>query len=99
MFLRDLGMTLIEEHLRNRKDNPRIPRDSRKRIHVLLGETSVEPPKKNPRRVTRCSECDRRKDRKTKYGCERCEVPICLEHAHFFCKNCSDLNQLGSQED
>ena len=45
------------------------------------------------------SECDRRKDRKTKYGCEQCEVPICLEHAYFFCKNCADLNQLGSLED
>lgn len=51
-FIRDLGMTLIEELLRNRKDNPRFPKDSHKRIQVLLGEPSVEPPKKMPRCVT-----------------------------------------------
>lgn len=96
-FIRDLGMALIEEHLKNRKDNSRIPRDSRKRIHALLGETLEEPPKNMPRSITRCSECDRKKDRKTKYRCERCEVPICLEHAHFFCKTCGDFKQLGSQ--
>lgn len=53
-FIRDLGMALIEEHLKNRKDNSRIPRDSRKRIHALLGETLEEPPKNMPRSITRC---------------------------------------------
>ncbi|CAH2108027.1 unnamed protein product [Euphydryas editha] len=30
-FIRNLGMALIEDHLRNRKDNPQIPKDSRKK--------------------------------------------------------------------
>lgn len=31
------------------------------------------------------------KDRKTKYSCKKCYVPICMEHTDFFCQDCGQL--------
>ncbi|GBP66330.1 120.7 kDa protein in NOF-FB transposable element [Eumeta japonica] len=37
-FIKQLGLSLLEDHLRKRKDNPHVPRDIRKRIHQILDE-------------------------------------------------------------
>lgn len=40
-----MGMALIGEHLRNSKDNPRVPKVSHKRIYNFRVELPHKPPK------------------------------------------------------
>ncbi|CAG9577485.1 unnamed protein product [Danaus chrysippus] len=91
-FIKRLGLSLIEEHLRKRKDNPHIPREIRRRVCEMLNEEAPAPPQKQPRRSQRCSFCPRNKDRKTLNGCFKCNVAICKEHANLMCQNCTDLH-------
>lgn len=88
-FLKKLGLSLLEEHQKNRKENERLPKELRKRLGEHLGEPSLASPGKKTNGVQRCSKCPRKKDRKTKYVCEKCSIPLCLEHCHFLCENCS----------
>ncbi|GBP82066.1 hypothetical protein EVAR_103785_1 [Eumeta japonica] len=81
-FIKQLGLSLLEDHLRKRKDNPHVPRDIRKRIHQILDEEVPGPPQKQPKKSQRCSFCPRNKDRKTLNGCFKCNVAICKEHAN-----------------
>lgn len=90
IFLKKLGLQLIEEHQRLRMTNPRLTRELRGNIRQLLGVTPEPLPKKRrPNQQGRCSECPRARDRKTKYVCEDCEVFICLEHSLTYCKDCA----------
>ncbi|GBP83379.1 hypothetical protein EVAR_91052_1 [Eumeta japonica] len=49
-FIKQLGLSLLEDHLRKRKDNPHVPRDIRKRIHQILDEEVPGPPQKQPKK-------------------------------------------------
>lgn len=87
-FLKKLGFALLEDHQRKRSENERLSTELRKRLGEHLGQPSCTPPKKT-NAVQRCSKCPRKKDRKTKYICEKCAIPLCLEHCKFLCENCS----------
>lgn len=91
IFLKTLGMELINDHQRQRLSNPRLALDLRGSIRKILGE-NPEPPKKKirPNQQERCSECPRSRDRKTRYVCKACSVFLCLEHAVIYCKNCTN---------
>ncbi|KAH9632485.1 hypothetical protein HF086_017602 [Spodoptera exigua] len=91
-FIKQLGLSLLEDHIRKRKDNPHIPRNIRRRVHEMLHEEVPGPPPKQPRRSQRCSFCPRNKDRKTLNGCFKCYAAICKEHANLMCQNCTDLD-------
>ncbi|KAF9422812.1 hypothetical protein HW555_001596 [Spodoptera exigua] len=91
-FIKQLGLSLLEDHIRKRKDNPHIPRNIRRRVHEMLHEEVPGPPPKQPRRSQRCSFCPRNKDRKTLNGCFKCNAAICKEHANLMCQNCTDLD-------
>ncbi|KAF9412203.1 hypothetical protein HW555_009226 [Spodoptera exigua] len=91
-FIKQLGLSLLEDHISKRKDNPHIPRNIRRRVHEMLHEEVPGPPPKQPRRSQRCSFCPRNKDRKTLNGCFKCNAAICKEHANLMCQNCTDLD-------
>lgn len=90
-YIRNLGLNLINDSLRNRQQNVHLPRETRKRIADHLGEPSPPVPKKMAGKYVRCGECTQKKDRKTKHCCTKCEKPICMEHAIFMCGDCADL--------
>lgn len=90
-FIRNLGLSMIYEHLHSRKTKKNIPRYIRQRNEVQLGEPSPRPTIA-PGRYVRCQDCPHKKDRKTKHSCNACGKPRCLEHAKFICENCADLN-------
>ncbi|CAK1595330.1 unnamed protein product [Parnassius mnemosyne] len=93
-FIRNLGLSMIYEHLHSRKSKKHIPNYIRQRILKQLGEPS--PRHVNiPGRYVRCQDCPYKKDRKTKYSCNACAKPICMEHAKFICENCADLDSSG----
>ncbi|CAH2085795.1 unnamed protein product [Euphydryas editha] len=99
-FIRELGISLVKEHLNTRRQNQKLPKDLRTRISKYFGNISEnlsEPPAKKPNTMQRCSKCPRKKDRKTKYSCKKCYTPICMEHADFFCQECGnfDTNDLN----
>lgn len=89
-FIRNLGLSMIYEHLQQRKSKKNIPRYIRQRIEKQLGEPSAYEANV-PGRYVRCQDCPNKKDRKTKHFCTACAKPICMEHANFFCENCADL--------
>lgn len=87
-FIRQLGLSLIEQHLKERKENKRIKKSLRQKLRQHFGETEFEPTPGPSNSKRRCLLCPRTKDRKTKHRCEKCKVPICLEHCHFTCGKC-----------
>uniref|UniRef100_A0A2H1VU41 SFRICE_022104 n=1 Tax=Spodoptera frugiperda TaxID=7108 RepID=A0A2H1VU41_SPOFR len=91
-FIKQLGLSLLEDRIRKRKDNPHIPGDIRRRVHEMLHEEVLGPPQKQPRRSQRCSFCPGNKDRKTINGCFKCNAAMCKEHENLMCQNCTDLD-------
>lgn len=99
-FIRELGISLVRDHLNLRRQNQHFPRALRNRVEKYFGKTSEhlqEPPAKRQHTMQRCVKCRRKKDRKTKYTCQKCIAPICMEHAKFVCEECinsetDDLN-------
>ncbi|CAH2090789.1 unnamed protein product [Euphydryas editha] len=89
-FLRNLRLTLIQPHLRQRSDQKNIPINLRHKISSQLNEPLQPVVQNAPGRYVRYVDCTRDKDRKTKHVCVRCGKPICLEHAIFSCKDCAN---------
>lgn len=90
-FIRNLGLALIYEHLKLRRDQKNIPTYIRQRISSQISEPRSSA-QNIPGRYVRCGDCPNKKGRKTKHACASCGNVICMEHGTFFCKNCTDLN-------
>lgn len=86
-FLRALAFQLVEGHNRRRVTQS-IPRVMQQRIRQMFGlEAPVpEPPQEGQR--GRCSYCDRKKNRPTRFSCVECHKYICLEHSLMICHPC-----------
>lgn len=87
-FLKSLGLALVSDHLKNRQNLNRLPREMRKRIREFAGESLEEPPAKIPNVRKRCQVCPAQRDRKTKHTCQGCNKYICPEHIISFCGAC-----------
>lgn len=93
-FLRTLVMELVSEQLRHRSHQQCLPRDIRQRSAEVSGRAKPEACPDERKKETpdggrkRCYLCDRKKNRKTKYTCMKCERFICLEHANYVCDVC-----------
>ncbi|CAB3259245.1 unnamed protein product [Arctia plantaginis] len=91
-FIRNLGLSLVYEHLRQRKDKTNIPLYIRNRISSQIGEASASLSSQNiGARPVRCRDCPNKKDRKTKNACKHCGKAICKEHAVLFCSDCANV--------
>lgn len=61
-FQRKLGLSLIKDYLRRRKNMENLPRDLRKRIHEQVGETINHFASKCSKPLRRCKESPKFKD-------------------------------------
>lgn len=88
-FLKELGLNLIEEHLKERVQKPTLRRDIRESIAAILKEPMpVDPPGSKEHSQGRCGFCPRKRDRKSKTRCAKCKIPICLDHQVKICQRC-----------
>lgn len=100
-YLKQLALTLTKAHLLCRSNTQTLPFFLHFRIKEIL-EISVNPSTKmednnKAANVTiKCGFCPRRKNRKTKTTCTKCDSPICGEHTTTFCFLCAHL--VGSSD-
>lgn len=84
VFLHELSLSLVEEHIANRVQNPRTLQPSVKFALKMLGKLNEEhqPPAVlgEPARK-RCKICPRSIDRKTSNICSRCNRNVCGNHS------------------
>lgn len=86
LFLKKkIGVSLLEEYPKNRKESERLPKELRKR----LGEPSFAPPTKKPNIVQRCLKCPTKKDRRQNMFARNVPYRCASEHCIFICENCS----------
>ena len=91
-FLRNLGWSLVYTHLQLQGDQKNIPVYIRQKISSQIKSVPLRPVAQNePGRYTRCVHCPHKQDCKTKYACTGCGKTICLHHAIFSCKKCTDF--------
>lgn len=93
-FLKSLGISLIDEHMRRRYNNQHLPRELRMKIKEFLHirediqERRGEPPLKR----RRCKDCPSTLDRKHSTFCSKCHKTLCKQHANqnILCNQCKD---------
>lgn len=98
VFLRQLGVSLLQEQLqRRRTNNTGLPLPISIGIKRLQSEISTpqtaELPDDSGKRLP-CSSCQQTKRRRlTKYKCHVCKLPLCLEHSRMRCQiNCKIIS-------
>ncbi|CAG4976198.1 unnamed protein product [Parnassius apollo] len=70
-FLKELGMNLIDEHLKVRLQTPTLKRDIKESIAAILKQLMPVDSSGSERHT---------RDRKSTTKCTKCKIPICLEH-------------------
>ncbi|XP_067132199.1 piggyBac transposable element-derived protein 4-like [Centruroides vittatus] len=97
-YLKRLALELMYEQIDRRKLMLTLPTDIRisaERIRPSRPEVrpkiSTESP--NPTKARRCKECGRKKNRKTRKQCIKCETFLCLEHLTHVCRHCLERNK------
>lgn len=85
-FLKNLGFDLIADYRENRSQQAMLPKSIKEKLNA---EKEMEPPNKKAKTIyKRCADCTIKKDRKTKYICEKCQKSICMEHMVSVCRKC-----------
>ncbi|XP_022911999.2 piggyBac transposable element-derived protein 4-like isoform X1 [Onthophagus taurus] len=87
-FLKQLSMSLVEEHLRGRMNNGRLPREIRSNIRQILKCDEEEVLQRAEGPLGRCDYCPRAKNRKARNKCEHCKKSVCAEHRLSICVDC-----------
>lgn len=88
-FLKELATALVEELLKERLCNDRLPREIRSNILQKLKVEDVDDNKpKTERPLGRCDFCPRSKNRKARNICEHCHKHVCAEHRLSICIDC-----------
>ena len=90
-LLRNLGLSLGYTHLQLQWDQNNIPVYIHQKISSQT-RVPLRPVAQNEHgRYAWCVDCPRKQDRKTKCACTVCGKAICLHHAIFSCKKCTDF--------
>lgn len=89
-FMKMLSFQLVEEHLKRRSANERLPRGIRMNISRIL-KKPLQPLILQNRETKRkrCGICPRRLEKKTNVQCKFCGVPICTSCQVKICESCS----------
>lgn len=89
-FLKELAFALVEDRLKERMHNSRLPREMKNTIRVILKcEDEAERPVEKPNLpLGRCDYCPRSKNRKARNRCEHCGKSVCAEHRLSICIDC-----------
>lgn len=91
-FLKALIMGLVEPHLYARLNYPRLRRDLRLSIQLILKidmDTKVPKQPVGDKTRSRCSFCPRSQDRKVRVFCNTCRRAVCEDHKTISCLLCS----------
>lgn len=100
-FLKTLAKELLHDWLRNRVLMTNIPKSIRLRLSEMLGVPLPQPQQERQvgRQNGRCSFCDRKKNRPTRFSCKGCSKYVCMEHmANYVCAECDPRMQLQEEE-
>lgn len=95
-FKMDLGYEMALPLVRQRSCHPRLTRAIKMAMHLIgIEGTSVLTSTESNNQRRRCKTCQDsgRKDRKTRFQCFECKIPICNEHSKivYYCFQCSRL--------
>lgn len=89
VFLKELGLSLIEPFMRLRYEKKNVHRPIKILISRFLKINKEIPNNKIKKRSEgRCYECKRVKDKKTTITCKSCEKFCCNEHRNIYCNEC-----------
>jgi hypothetical protein len=87
-FMKNLGQSLVREHMSRRLRRPITKELAMSIRHILkLPEEQPLPAPVLEKRRT-CTFCPPKLKRQTRYPCQKCGVPICLECARKVCARC-----------
>ena len=89
-FIKQLGMSLIEDQLEYRRNLPGLAKEIKRSIEIIRPspEEPLQSVVMDASRV-RCSICPRGKDVKTKFRCTKCSKAVCRNHFLVICTECS----------
>jgi len=88
IFLQKLSYALMESDLKRRAACQNLPRLIRERLIQICDLDQQEGTSNQRTQPGRCSFCGSKKNRKTKYNCQRCKKYFCLQHAIMICQDC-----------
>lgn len=97
-FLQELGLALLDEHLKSRATMCRLPKTIRERAAKRAKIDIPPPPAPNPGRKSRCSVCPRMRDVKVKTSCNKCFKPMCNKHMKTVCEPCLQASEISEEE-
>lgn len=98
-FLQELGLSLLDDHLRNRATMRRLPKAIRQRAAKKAKVDDVPPPAAvNPGQKSRCTVCPRMKDIKVKTSCAKCSKPMCNKHMKTVCEPCLQASDNSTED-
>lgn len=87
-FIKSLADSLVEDHMKERMSNLRLPKKLRQSIRDYLGYPDEQPVVNVQRGTRRCDFCPRRRDRKGRHVCVHCAKNMCAEHQFSICEDC-----------
>lgn len=92
-FLKNLGLSLLIDHLKIRSQQDHLPRTLKSLImkYVDVQTDDTQDVSSQAARRSRCSFCPRQKDRKVRARCSQCKRPVCIDHSKFLCHECNVL--------
>lgn len=92
-YLKGLALELIKPHIAERTQKDNIRKNLKRKMNYFLGlgeeETTGGINKRVPNHPGRCYICSRKRDRKTRTVCNKCQKFICKEHYVIICAGCS----------
>lgn len=93
-FMKDLGKSLVTPHLERRYTTPQFSHELKSLIGRILGKDKTSEVKQTNTEtqtfeiMKNCYMCFKQKRRKTRYGCQACGKPVCLQCSKPTCNNC-----------
>ena len=87
-FLRKMANGLIAPHLQRRASMTNLPRALKFRLQEMVGAEAAD--QQQNIIPGRCSYCDSKKNRKSRFSCFKCNVYMCLEHITPICTTCRE---------
>lgn len=92
-FLKNLSLQLVKGRIQKRQQFSNLPRELASKVKRSCSETARmgEPAARKSTSLRRCYYCPRGKDRKSRYGCLKCNVCLCMEHINFMCQQFADM--------
>lgn len=90
-FCGTLGYELLDDQIRRRILNERIPKFIRLRIKEIfhIKTENIQPVNPMDRQRGRCFHYSWQKNRLTRFNCHKCQKCICFKHAKYICQQIS----------